>query len=290
VILAAGAIGSPQLLQLSGVGPAALLASLGIAVRRDSPAVGRHLQDHLCLDHLYRARVATLNQSLRPWSGKLRAGLEYLLWRRGALALSVNQAGGFLRSRPELARPDLQLYFSPLSYTRAPPGSRPLMSPDPFPGFLLSVSPCRPTSRGHLEIASADPTVAPRIHAGGLATAEDLRDLLAGAHLLRRLAATPALAAVIAVELAPGPAVQSDAELSEDIRRRASTVFHPCGTCRMGPDPREAVVDARLRVHGVEGLRVADAAIFPAITSGNTNAPAIMVGERGAELILEDTR
>ena len=288
VILCAGSIASPLLLQRSGIGPGERLRALGIDVVRDSPAVGRHLQDHLCIDYLYRARVPTLNDELRPWHGKLAAGLRYVATRRGPLALSVNQAGGFVRSRPGLAAPNLQLYFSPLSYLRAPPGRRPLMQPDPYPGFLLSAQPCRPTSRGHLEIGSPDPHAPPRIVPNSLATSRDLDELLEGARFLRRLAAAPSLAAVVDDELRPGRAAQSDDELVADIRQRASTVFHPVGTCRMGPDPGDAVVDARLRVHGIDALRVIDASVFPAITSGNTNAPTIMVAEKGADLVLAD--
>jgi choline dehydrogenase len=288
VILCGGAVNSPQLLQLSGVGPAAVLRRCGVEVRHDSAAVGRHLQDHLCYDHVYRARRPTLNDALYPWHGKLIAGLRYLLTRRGPLSLSLNQGGGFFRSRPDAPRPDIQLYFSPLTYERAPPGKRPLMSPDPFPGFSTSVSPCRPESRGELAIRSADPHEAPAIRPNYLASGRDRQDLLIGARFLRRLAATPSLSALIAEEIKPGPATDTDEALLADIRDRAYSVFHPCGTCRMGPDPKDAVVDPRLRVHGLAGLRVIDASIFPLITSGNINAPAVMVGEKGAELVLAD--
>jgi choline dehydrogenase len=290
VIVCAGAIASPMLLQRSGIGAASRLQAMGIGVVHDLPAVGGHLQDHLCIDHLYRARVPTLNDELRPWYGKLYAGLRYLLARSGPLALSVNQAGGFVSAQGPGKPADLQLYFSPLSYTRAPSGKRPLMSPDPFPGFLLSAQPCRPTSRGHLEITSADPLAPPRIVPNSLATDDDLEHMLEGSLLLRRLASMPAFAAVIAEELRPGPALQSRAALIDDIRARASTVFHPVGTCRMGADARDAVVDSRLRAHGVAGLRIVDASVFPAITSGNTNAPVLMVAEKAADLITEDAR
>ncbi len=212
-----------------------------------------------------------------------------LLTRRGPLSLGVNQAGGFVKSRPGLRNPNLQLFFSPVSYTKAPPGKRPLMNPDPFSGFLLGAQPTRPTSRGHLEIRSQDPFEAVAIHPNYLATDEDVQDLLEAAKLIRLLAAAPSLAAVIEAEIAPGPQVQSDEDLIVGCRMRAGTVFHPVGTCRMGPDRSQDVVDARLRVHGLDGLRVADASIFPTITSGNTNAPAIMVGEKAASLILEDS-
>ena len=288
VILAAGAINSPQLLQLSGVGPGALLQQLGIGVVHDSPAVGRHLQDHLCIDHLYRASVPTLNNQLGPWYGKLWAGLRYLAGRSGPLALSVNQGGGFARSRPGLTRPNLQLYFSPLSYIKARPGKRELMRPDPYPGFLLSAQPCRPTSRGHLQLRSPDPLQPPAIHANSLSTAHDLQEMTEATQFLRALAAQPALARIIQAELLPGPQATTHEALVDDIRQRAGTVFHPVSTCRMGPDPRDAVVDARLRVHGLQGLRVIDASAFPSLTSGNTNAPTLMLAEKGASMVLAD--
>lgn len=288
IVLCAGAINTPQLLLLSGVGPAEELRAQGIAVVADRPAVGAHLQDHLCIDYLYRSRVPTLNEVLRPWLGRLRAGLRYIAVRRGPLAMSVNQAGGFVRSRAGLTRPNLQLYFSPLSYTRAQPGVRKLLSPDPFPGFLLSAQPCRPASRGRIRLRSADPRQPPAIEPNSLADPRDLDDLVEGAQCLRRLAAAPSLAAVIAEEIRPGPAVASRAAIEADIRARASSVFHPVGTCRMGRDAREAVVDARLRAHGLAGLRIVDASVFPTVTSGNTNMPVLMVAARGADLILQD--
>lgn len=288
IILAAGSINSPQLLQLSGIGPAELLRRHGIEVVTDSPAVGRNLQDHLCIDHLYRSRQPSLNEELGSWWGRIRAGVRYAAFRRGPLSISVNQGGGFVRTRSDLARPDLQLYFSPLSYTRAVPGKRALMRPDPFPGFLLSAQPCRPTSRGHLELRSADPLAPPMIFPNSLATGEDVHAMLDGSRFLRKLAGAPALARIIAEELAPGAGIQSDKELLDDIRQRGSSVFHPVGSCRMGPDATADVVDPALRVHGIAGLRVIDASIFPAVTSGNTNAPTIMVAEKGADLVLRD--
>jgi choline dehydrogenase len=288
VILAAGSVNSPQLLQLSGIGPGDILAPLGIDVVCDSPAVGRNLQDHLCIDHLYRSRRPTLNDELGPWAGRIRVALTYAAFRRGPLSISVNQGGGFVRTRAELPRPNVQLYFSPLSYTRAPPGKRALMRPDPFPGFLLSAQPCRPTSRGHIRITSANPFAAPAIVPNSLSTDHDVREMLEATKFLRRLASSPSLAAVIAEELKPGAGVQSDEALIADLRQRGSSVFHPVGTCRMGADDKANVVDHELKVHGVAGLRVIDASVFPAVTSGNTNAPTIMVAEKGADLALRD--
>ena len=286
VILAGGAINSPQILQLSGVGPGAALQALGIPVLSDSPAVGRNLQDHLCIDHVYRSRVPTLNAELGTWHGKWWAGMRYLAQRRGPLALSVNQGGGFLRSRAGLAHPDMQLYFSPLSYLRAVPGKRALTAPDTFPGFSLSAQPCRPDSRGFLELRGRDPLLAPRIVPNSLATQRDHDEMLAATRFLRRLAAAPAFQEVIEHEILPGPSVQTEQQLLDDIAQRASTVFHPVSTCRMGPDPRQAVVDPALRVHGVACLRVIDASVFPTLTSGNTNAPTLMLAEKGADMLL----
>ena len=288
VILSGGAINTPQLLQLSGIGPAEILQRYGIEVKRNITQVGRNLQDHLGVDNSYRSHVPSLNQQLRPLFGKIGAGLQYLFTRTGPLSLSLNQGGGFVRVMEGAKHPDLQLYFSPVSYTRAPVGTRPLMSPDPFPGFLLGFNPCKPTSKGHLQIGSPDPMIAPKIHANYLDTDYDRKIMLEGMKLIRTIAATPALSSVIDQEIAPGPDVITDEQLADYIREKSWTVFHLCGTCRMGTDPGSSVVDPRLRVHGVDGLRVVDASIFPTIPTGNTNAPAIMVGERGADLIRED--
>lgn len=288
VVLCAGAVNSPQLLQLSGIGPASPLQGLGIPVVHDVPAVGRNLQDHLGINFYYRSRVPTLNNRLYPWWGKLAAGLQYAFTRRGPLSMSVNQGGGFIRSDPALRTPDLQLYFNPASYSHTRTRTRRLMNPDPFPGFLLSFNSCRPTSRGHVELRSRDPRETPAIHPNYLATEQDRHDVIVGARLLRRIAAAAPLASVIDQELAPGPAITGDAELLQDFRERAGTVFHPVGTCIMGPTPGQAVVDARLRVHGISNLRVIDASIFPTVTSGNTNGPTIMVADKGASMLLAD--
>jgi choline dehydrogenase len=288
VILCAGAVNSPQLLQLSGIGDRALLARHGIEVIADSPAVGRNLQDHLAVSYFYRSRVPTLNDELLPLLGKLKVGMRYVLTRRGPLAMSVNQGGGFVKSNAGQSRPNLQLYFNPISYTAAQGPNRRLLNPDPFPAFLLSFNACRPSSRGHLEIRSANPFDAPAIHPNSLATGHDVAEAIAGVHLLRTIAATAPLSGYVESEMLPGAQKQSDAEVLQDFRERAGTVFHPVSTCRMGPDPATAVVDARLRVYGVEALRIVDASVFPTVTSGNTNAPTIMVAEKGAALIAED--
>jgi len=288
VILCAGAINTPQLLQLSGVGPAELLRRHGIQVVADHPAVGRHLQDHVGISNFYKCRVPTLNDELYSWSGKLWAGLKYVLTRRGPLSLSVNQGGGFVRSDPALKFPNLQLYFNPLSYTTAVGPDRRLMNPDPFSAFLLGFNPCRPTSEGRVEIRSPDPLIAPSIQTGYLSTDHDVADVTAGVRLMRRIAGTAPLSDVIVSEIQPGAAKRSDTELMADFRERATSVFHVSCTCRMGPDPASSVVDSHLRVHGLDGLRIVDASVFPTVTSGNTNAPTVMVAEKGSALIAED--
>jgi choline dehydrogenase len=287
VIVSAGAIGSPHLLQLSGIGPAPVLKRHGIEVVNENNAVGRNLQDHLCYDFTYRSLAPSLNNSLRPWHGKLWAGLQYILARSGPLSLSLNQGGGYFRSDAHRIVPDIQLYFSPLTYEKASPKTRPLMNPDPFPGFCTSISPCKPKSMGYLEVKSPDWRTYPTIQPNYLSDSEDLATMVRAARFLRRLGEAPSFAAVIESELKPGSKVASDAEFARDISERAYSVFHPVGSCRMGPDPSSSVVDPRLRVHGIEALRVIDASIFPIITSGNTNAPAIMVGEQGAKILLE---
>lgn len=287
VILTAGSIASPQLLQLSGVGNAGRLRSLGIDPVLDQPQVGQGLQDHLAVSYFYRTRVPSLNDELGPWWGKARAALRYAWDRKGPLSMSVNHAGGFVRTAPDDRFPALQLYFSPVSYTATPLAERRLLNPDPFSAVLLSFNACRPTSRGELHIVSPDPTVYPEINPAYLTTEHDIAQARTGTALLRRIAATAPLAQVVEGELVPGPAVPDDA-LLEDFRARADTVYHPTSTCRMAPDPAAGVVDARLRVHGLAGLRVIDASVFPSVTSGNTNAPTVMVAEKGAAMVLED--
>ena len=290
VILSGGSINSPQLLNLSGIGDARHLSALGIEVLHDAPSVGQNMQDHLAVSYFYRTSVPTLNDELRPLLGKVKAGLHYLWNRGGPLSMSVNQGGGFVKSGPEAPRVNLQLYFSPVSYTQTPLSDRKLLNPDPFSAFLLSFNSCRPTSRGWLKLRSADPFDYPLIQPNYLSTQKDIDEAIAGNRMLRALVKTRPLADIITEELVPGAHLQGDEALLDDFRKRADTVYHPCSTCMMGPDAATSVVDARLRVHGVEGLRVVDASVFPTITSGNINAPTVMVAEKGASMILEDRR
>lgn len=290
VILSGGSVNSPQLLQLSGVGPADHLAALGIDIVHANDNVGRNLQDHIGINYTFKGREATLNQVLRPWWGKLWVGAQYLLLRSGPLSLSMNNAGGFFRTDSAHDRPNMQLYFQAFSTVIPKPGERPILTPDPWPGFSIGLSNCRPTSRGEIMIRSADPRQYPKIVANALSTREDVAEMLAAVKFVRHIAAQPAMKDFIVEEILPGSAVVSDEALIEDFRRRSGTVYHPASTCRMGPDPTRAVVGPELRVHGMEGLRVVDASIFPDNISGNTNAPSIMVGWRGADMILAGHR
>ncbi|MEY4871965.1 MAG: hypothetical protein RLZZ563_1295, partial [Pseudomonadota bacterium] len=288
VILSGGAINSPQLLQLSGIGPGALLQGLGIPVIRDNPNVGDHLSDHQGINYTWRMKVPTYNDELRPWWGKLIAGMKYVLAGSGPLAKSINHAGGFFRTSPDLARPNMQLYMQAFSTLIPREGERPILTPDPFPGMSIGLSNCRPTSRGHIRIASPDAMVHPTIVANAFSTNHDVQEMLAAVKYLRHLAAQPPLARLIAEELRPGPDVTTDEAIIDDFRKRSGTVYHPSCTCRMGPDPASSVIDARLKVHGVDRLRVIDASSFPNLIAGNTNAPSMMVGWKGAELVLAD--
>jgi len=285
VIVCAGAVNSPQLLQLSGIGPGETLNALGIPVRLDNPAVGGNLQDHLAVSYSFKATEPTLNDELHSPLGKLLAGMRYLLRHSGPLSLSVNQFGGFLRADPESSRPDVQLYFNPVTYG-AGDANRKRIDVDAFSGFILCFQPARPTSRGRIDIASADFRQAPQIAPNYLGTAKDLRDAVHGGLLMQRIARSKAIGSLIREAIPPVLGTMDATAILADFRARAATVYHPVGTCRMGPAIADAVVDPRLRVHGIERLRVADASVFPAVTSANTNAPTLMVAQKAADFIL----
>ena len=282
VIVAAGAIQSPQLLQLSGVGPAELLRRHGIGVVADLPGVGENLQDHLQLRLVYKCtKPITTNDDLASWWRSAKIGLQWLLFRAGPLAIGINQGGLFTRVLPGATRPDIQFHIATLSADLA--GAK----PHPFSGFTLSVCQLRPGSRGHVRIKSADPFEAPAMVPNYLSTEEDRQCAVASVKFARRLAAAPAVAPYVREEYKPGPGVASDAEILDWCRGNGATIFHPSGTCRMGSDSA-AVVDSRLRVAGVSGLRVVDCSVMPTLVSGNTNAPVAMIAERASDLILAD--
>jgi choline dehydrogenase len=251
------------------------------------PAVGQNLQDHLCVSFYYRSNVKTLNDEMRPLLGKLKLGLQYLLTRKGPLAMSVNQAGGFFRSSEKEALPNLQLYFNPLSY-RIPKSNKASLEPEPYSGFLLCFNPCRPSSRGSIQIASDRAEDAAKIRINALTTQKDIDEAIEGCELVRKIMSAAALKDITVEEISPGPQVNDRDAFLQYFREQSGSIYHLCGSCAMGPDDGSSVVDERLRVHGMSGLRIVDASIFPNITSGNINAPTMMVAEKGAEMILED--
>ena len=284
LILATGAVGSPQLLQLSGIGPGALLREHGIPVLHDLAGVGENLQDHLQLRLIYKVKnTVTLNQQAGSLFGKARMGLEYALFRRGPLTMAPSQLGAFAKSDASRETPNLQYHIQPLSLDKF---GDPLHD---FPAFTASVCNLRPESRGSIRIQSSDPAVAPAIRPNYLAEAADQRVAVDAIRLTRRIVGAKALALFAPEEYLPGANAESDDELVKAAGDIGTTIFHPVGTCKMGPDER-AVVDERLRVHGLAGLRVVDASVMPTITSGNTNSPTIMIAEKAAEMIREDRK
>ncbi|MBB6309651.1 GMC family oxidoreductase [Xanthobacter tagetidis] len=284
VILSSGAVGSPQTLSCSGIGPAARLRDLGIPVVADLPGVGENLQDHVALRMLFKVKdTITLNQQAATLFGKAKMALQYALLRKGPLTIPPALVSAFTRSSPDQATPNVQFVAYPVSFDKV--GD----APHPYPGFTASACLLNPFSRGHVRIASPDPMAAPKIQLNFLTDERDL-DIAAGAmRAVRRAISGPALARFAPQEMQPGVTAQTDDELKDAARRYGMTIFHPVGTCRMGNDAN-AVVDARLRVHGIGGLRVVDASVMPTITSGNTNAPTIMIAEKAADMILQDRR
>ncbi len=280
-ISTAGAIGSPQILQLSGIGPAALLQKHGIPVLLDAPGVGENLQDHLQLRMAFKIQGAkTLNTMASNWFGKMRIGVEYAVSRSGPMSMAPSQLGAFTRSDPGQPTPNLEYHVQPLSLERF---GEPL---HPFPAFTASVCNLRPTARGHVRICSPDPFKAPQIAPNYLSTPEDRKVAADALQLTRRIVAAPALRKYTPEEFKPGLHFRTEEELARAAGEIGTTIFHPVGTCRMGrADDALTVVDSQLRVKGVAGLRVVDASVMPAITSGNTNSPTIMIAEKAAQAI-----
>ena len=282
VILSAGAIGSPQILQLSGVGPKALLDQVGVPLIKDLPGVGQNLQDHLQIRLVFKTSQRTLNDEVNNIFKQGWVGLQYVLTRTGPLTLAASQVAIFTKSNPDVDRPDIQFHMQPLSADKPGDGAH------KFSAFTSSVCQLRPHSRGYLEIRSSDPLEHPAIHPNYLSDERDHQVAVDSIKVARRIAEAPALAPHIIDEYVPGRQYQSDEELLEAARKHSQTIYHPTSTCKMGHDEL-AVVDERLRVHGVTNLRVVDASIMPEITSGNTNAPTIMIAEKASDMILEDT-
>ena len=284
VLLSGGSYNSPQLLQLSGVGPASLLKQHGIEVVCDAPGVGNDLQDHLQVRVVTRcAKAITLNDIINHPLRRVWAGVHYAATRKGALTIAAGTSGAFFKTSPRLATPDIQIHFIPFSTDKM--GEK----LHDFSAFTASVCQVRPESRGSLRIKSADPAVPPAIRINYLATETDRRAFIDGIRILRKILAAPALTPFCSGEVYPGPDVINDEALLDFCRRTGSTVYHPTSTCRMGNDPL-AVVDQRLRLRGTEALRVVDASVMPDLVSGNTNAPVIMIAEKASDLILQDSR
>jgi choline dehydrogenase len=284
VLLAGGSINSPQLLQLSGIGPGELLNAYGIEVVHDLPGVGENLQDHLNSRVVYRVRRAnTLNEISRSWLQQMRAGLQYALARRGALMMGAAPIGLFVRTRPGLASPDVQYQFLAGSFVK--PGEE----MHDFPACQATCIPCRPESRGWLRIRSPYPAFPPAIQPNYLSTQADKDTLIAGLKIARGILRTAAMQKYVSTEFLPGAATEADEDWLDHIRQTAGTTYHPTSTCMMGMHEK-AVVDAELRVHGIDRLRVIDASIMPTVVSGNTNAATIMIAEKGAEMILAGAR
>ncbi len=284
VLLSAGSIQSPQLLQLSGIGPAALLGKHGIPVVHHLPGVGENLQDHLQIRLIFESTRRTTNDDLNSWLGQARLGLQWLLHRSGPLAVGINQGGCFMRALPSEAQtPDIQFHVATLSADMA--GGK----VHPFSGMTMSICQLRPESRGHIRIRSSDPFEPPEMQPNYLATDRDRRTAVAGMKAARTIAASSVMRPYIKREVKPGLDVRDDAALLAFCRNNGATIFHPTGTCKMGADPM-AVVDARLRVHGIQGLRVIDCSAMPTLVSGNTNAPAVMMAEKAVDMIREDSR
>jgi len=284
ILVSSGAYNSPQLLQLSGVGPAELLKQHGIDIVLDAPGVGNDLQDHLQVRLVTRcSQPVTLNDILNHPVRRVMAGARYAAFRKGPLTIAAGTSGAFFKTNPGLATPDIQIHFLPFSTDRM--GEK-LHS---FSAFSASVCQLRPESRGSLRIKSADPAVPPEIRINYLATETDRTAFIEGFKILRQILAAPALKPYAVDEILPGSKVTSDEDILAFCRQTGSTVYHPTSTCRMGNDPL-AVVDQRLRVRGIEGLRVIDASVMPDLMSGNTNAPTIMIAEKASDMILEDAR
>jgi len=282
VLLCAGAIGSPHILLLSGIGPGAALQAAGIDVRHELPGVGMNLQDHFQVRMYYRCtQPITLNDQLRSFWGKARIAAEFVLKRSGPMGIGAGQVGIFTRSRPHVEHPDIQFHIFPVSMERPGLGIKGL---HPFSGFTASVCHLRPESRGKIMVKSPDPAAQPGIWPNFLDATEDQEAIVGGVKVARRLAEAPSLAPYVAEEMNIGAQHQTDEAILQRARETGATIFHPSGTCKMGSDAM-AVVDDRLRVHGLSGLRVVDCSIMPTLVSGNTNAPTVMIGEKAADLI-----
>lgn len=284
IMLCGGTINSPQILQLSGIGPGQLLQSLGIPVAHDLPGVGENLQDHIAARMIYRCvdGTVTFNEVYHSWARRIFAAAQWAFAKRGPLMIGAMPMALFVKTRPELDSPDMQYHFMAASMEKT---GQPMVK---FPGCTMAALPCRPESRGWVRIQSTDPNAPPAIQPNYLSTQGDRDTIVAGLRIMRKVFNTPSMRRYCVEEYRPGKAVETDEDLLENVRETAASAYHPTSSCKMGNDAA-AVVDSTLRVRGLEGLRVVDASIMPTIVSGNTNAPVIMIAEKAADLILKNT-
>ncbi len=290
IIMTAGSIKTPQILMHSGIGPSDHLKKFDIKTRIHNSNIGSNLQDHVGIEYLFRSNVATLNQSLGTWRGRTKSILEYLMFRSGPISLSVNQGGGFIRWKNKDDYPNLQIYFNPLTYSVKYINKRPLLKTDKFDGFIIGFQSCRPNSRGHIKLLSNEVNDDPLIDPAYLSNEKDLYDLECGYDFIRKISKTHSLNNIMDHSIGIDTIKSSTKEMTNHFRQNASSIFHPCGTCKMGRDKDTGVVSNRLKVHGLQNLWIVDASVFPNITSGNLNAPVMMTAYIGSNLISEDIK
>ena len=290
VVLSSGSIKTPQILMLSGIGPNKILKKNGIDIILDNNNVGSHLQDHIGIDYLFESKVPSLNQSLGKLTGRIKSMIQYFLSRSGPFSLSLNQGGGFIKWKNKEDFPNLQLYFNPLTYSVTHKKKRPLLQTDKFNGFIIGFNSCRPKSKGNVSIKSKNINDDPLIDPNYLSNQEDIYDLESAFDFIRNLASTNAIKKIIKKPLNINPIQSTNPELINHFKENASSVYHPCGTCRLGNSKDLSVVSHRLKVHDIENLWIIDASVFPNIPSGNINAPVMMSAFRGSQIILEDIK
>ena len=290
VVLSAGAIKTPQLMMISGIGPEKILKDKGIKIRKENINVGSNLQDHIGIDYLYKSKIPTLNESLGSLSGRVRSIIQYSLFRNGPLSLSLNQGGGFIRWKNKENYPNLQIYFNPLTYSLSFKDKRPLLQTDKFSGFIIGFNSCRPKSTGYVKIRSSNIDDDPIIDPNYLSNNEDIYDLVCAFDFIKNLSQTKAIKEVSYGSVNIDLLNSSSKDLIDHFRNTASSVYHPSCSCRMGSDETSSVISHRLKVHGLKNLWIADASIFPNIPSGNINAPVMMSAFKGSQIILEDIK
>ena len=289
-ILSCGSIMTPKLLLNSGIGNGEELQKLNIKVNLHSPQVGKNLQDHFGIDYLYKSRVSTLNQSLGTWLGRFKSFSTYLYNRRGPFSLSLNQAGGYINWNSLDKYPNLQLYFNPLTYSVSHKNKRPLLQTDKFNGFIIGFNSCRPKSLGSVSLASPEYNADPLIDPNYLSDEKDIHDLYAAFDYIRKISKTKSMRKIINKPVNINPLINNDKEMLEHFKSNATTVYHPCGTCRIDDDIQKGVVSTKLKVNGTENLWIVDSSILPNITSGNINAPVMMLAYLCSKTILEDLK